>query len=145
MKNTVQARLAFDFRGEQFSACITIDLDAIMLKQGDLNGLYDMLADSIGLDAYRHEYDVMLMEDISFSEPTGLACKFVHDGQLNFDGFIETWEKQRILDVIQPIAERHLNISDLSNHRELETVLIECYRAGQKKQLLINSPQSYFF
>ncbi|OIO73687.1 MAG: hypothetical protein AUJ57_03955 [Zetaproteobacteria bacterium CG1_02_53_45] len=131
-KCTVVASLEFDFRGERFSPGITIDLNRLMLRQGDLNGLHDMLAESIGLDAYRHEYDVMVLEDITFSEPTGLACKFVHEGHLNFDGFIQTWEREQILAAIRPIAAKHLDIDDLTKHEAIEKALIESYRTGQK-------------
>jgi len=133
MKSNIQASLEFDFRGKRYAPSIIIDLDAIMQRQGDLNGLHDLLAASIGLDAYRHEYDVMMLEEIIFSEPTGLACSFVHDGRFNFDGFISSWGTLQIRTIIQPIAERHLNISDISKHKEIETALIESYKAGQKK------------
>jgi len=134
MKSSVQASLEFDFRGERYAPSITIDLDAMMHGQGSLNGLHDLLASSIGLDPYRHEYDVLILEDIIFSEPAGLACQFVHDGLLNFDGFIKTWETRKILAMIHPIAEKYLNISDLSKHKDIETALIESYKAGQKNK-----------
>jgi len=137
MKCTVLASLEFDFRGEHFSPCVTVDLNALMLRQGDLNGLHDMLAESIGLDAYRHEYDVLVLEDITFSEPTGLACDFVHNGHLNFDGFIEKWEKQQILEAIRPIAAKHLEIDDLAKHEAIENALVESYRTGQKNRTVV--------
>jgi len=132
MKSTATASLEFDFRGQRYKPAISIDLDAIMQRQGNLNGLHDLLATSIGLDSYTHEYDVLIMEEIIFSEATGLACQFIHEGRFNFDGFIGVWETQKILSIIHPIAEKHLNISDNSHHKNIEKALIESYKAGQK-------------
>jgi len=132
MKNSIQASLEFDFRGERFSPCVTVDLDTFMVRQDHLDRLYDMLATSIGLDVYRYEYDVMIMEEITFSEPTGIACEFTCDGKFDFDGFLVKWTRQQIIDSIQPIAEKHLNISDISKHPDIQEALIECYQKGQK-------------
>ncbi|MDQ6987198.1 MAG: hypothetical protein Q9M25_05305 [Mariprofundaceae bacterium] len=134
VKNSVTVGLVFDFRGQRFTPSIDIDLDALMHKPDRLsvNGLYNMLAASIGLDAYRHEYDVMAMHELVFSQPTGLACEFVADGKLDFDGFIHAWQQQRIRKIVQAIAGRHLNISDLTQHDNIEKALIESYLAGRK-------------
>ncbi|MDQ6982377.1 MAG: hypothetical protein Q9M08_05145 [Mariprofundus sp.] len=130
-KNSVTASLQFDFRGQSFKPSITVDLDSLMQRQGDLNGLHDMLAASIGLDSYRHEYDVMLLHEITFSEPSGLAMDFTLDGRLNFDGFIEAWQKQKMLRSIEPIARKHLDIVDLDQHPDICNALLESYRLGQ--------------
>jgi len=134
IKNSLTVGLAFDFRGQRFTPSIDIDLDTLMQKPDGLssNGLYNMLAASIGLDAYRHEYDVMVMHDIVFSQPIGLACEFIADGRLDFNGFIQAWQQQRIRKIVQTIAERHLNISDLTQHDNIEKALIESYLAGRK-------------
>ncbi len=132
MKNTIVASLQFDFRGNSFNPVISVDLDVLMQRQGELNDLYDMLAVSIGLDAYRHEYDVMVMHEIIFSEPFGLVSDFVTDGRLNFDAFIEAWKQQKALKAIQPIARKHLDISDLDQHPDIRSALLESYRSGLK-------------
>ncbi len=140
MNNTLQASvtasLSFDFRGQQFTPSIRVGLHTMMVKQQTIHHLYDLLGASIGLDAYRHEYDVMVMEEITFSQADGLAADFVHDGQLEFDAFNEAWQQQYILTVIQPIAEKHLGIEDLNQHRDLKQALTESYRAGQQKPAL---------
>ncbi len=135
MKQTTQSNITatidFDFQGQNFKPNIRIDLHTIMLKKQPIEHLYDLLAASIDLDAYRHEYDVMILQEIYFSEPSGLACDFCLDGNLDFDGFMVAWQQQQILIAIQPIAQRHLNITDLSQHRDIQNALIECYTVGQ--------------
>lgn len=132
MKNSLQATLEFDFRGERFTPSISVDLDRLIIRGGHLDNLYDMLAASIGLDSYSYEYDVLVMQEITYSAPTGLACEFVCDGKFDFDNFALQWAQQQIIESIRPIAEKHLKISDLSQHQELQAALIECYQAGQK-------------
>jgi len=133
---TVIASINFDFRGERFTPSITVDLHGMMIKKQPLNYLYVPLSASIGLDDYRYEYDVMILEEIVFSDPTGLATDFVADGILDFDGFSEAWQEQQTISEVQPIAERHLNISDLNEHKALQQALVAAYKTGQKNPLL---------
>jgi len=134
---TVTASISFDFRGKRFEPSITVDLHAMMIKKQPLNDLYIQLGTSIGLDAYRHEYDVMVMHDIVYSQPTGLACEFVSDGSLDFEGFSTLWHQKSIFSIVQPIAETHLNISDLTQHPDIQIALIESYQAGQNNPLFV--------
>jgi len=114
--NSVTASLQFDFRGQTFTPSIQVDLDQFMLRRHEIHTLYDMLGASIGLDSYRHEYDVMIMQNICFSEPAGLVSEFVKDGRLDFDGFSNAWQNARLLDAIRPVAKKHLGIDDLDQH-----------------------------
>jgi len=135
MNNTIQATatasLSFDFRGQRFNPSIRADLHTMMVKQQDISHLYDLLGVSIGLDAYRHEYDVMVMHEITFSEPTGLVSAFIHNGRLDFGAFSAAWQQQRVHNAVQPIARKHLNIVDLNQHPDIRNALIECYHSGR--------------
>jgi len=144
-KNGVTASLTFDFRGQTFNPNISVDLDKMMSTQQDLNNLHDLLAASIGMDCYRHEYDILIMSEIIFTNPTGLACAFVSSGRLNFDDFKPAWEQQQIIISIQPIAHQHLDILDLTQHPKIQAALIESYKAGQKHQTneVISPPESF--
>jgi len=136
MNNTIQAEatasLSFDFRGQGFTPSIRIDLHAMMIKQQPINHLYNLLGASIGLDAYRHEYDVMIMHDITFSKPTGLVSAYIIDGALDFDAFVEAWHQQRVRNAVQPIARKHLDIIDLDQHPDIRNALIECFTLGRQ-------------
>ncbi len=143
---TLIASINFDFRGERFTPSIVVDLHTMMKEKQPLNYLYVPLGTSIGLDAYRYEYDVMILEEIVFSDPTGLATDFVADGILDFVGFSEAWQQQQIVSIIQPIAKQHLNLSDLMQHPDIQKAMIESYKAGQqnpnftKKESTTSSP-----
>jgi len=131
---TVTASLSFDFRGQRFTPSIRVDLHAMVIKRQSVNHLYDLLGTSIGLDAYRHEYDVMVMHDIIFSEPAGLAREFVTNGKLDFDAFSKAWQQQQTLIAIGPIALKYLNIVDLDQHPDIRNALIESYQSGQENK-----------
>lgn len=139
---TVRASIHFDFRGQRFEPSITIDLHTMMLKKQPLNYIYVLLGVSIGLDAYRHEYDVMVMQEIVYSEATGLSCDFVTDGSFDFEGFSKAWHQMRILSEIESIAEQHLNTPDLTQHDDLRNALVEAYKTGQKNPLVIKTETS---
>jgi len=132
-ETSITASISFHFRGQHFTPCIRVDLHDFILKKQQITHLYDLLGASIGLDAYRHEYDVMVLEDIIFSEPTGLACCFHHNSSLDFDSLNKAWQQQQIIAAIQPIAQQHLNISDISEHPDIQKALIASYNAGQKR------------
>jgi len=130
--SSITASISFDFRGQHFTPSIRVDLHSFMLKKQHTVHLYDLLGASIGLDAYRHEYDVMVLEKIVFSDPAGLAGEFHTGNDLDFDGLSKAWQQQQIIAALQPIAQRHLDISDITQHRDIQNALIESYKAGQK-------------
>jgi len=130
MKNTVLASLEFYFKGERIDACAFIDLDICLRQAEPLPYIYHAIAaeNSIGLHTY--EFDIMIMEPVSYSQPRGLAANFLNDGQLDFEGLHEAWEEERIDKVLQPIAEKHLGIARLEEHPELRAALIDAYLAS---------------
>jgi len=129
MKNTVLASLEFYFKGEHIEACACIDLDACLRQSEPMHYIYHAIAaeNSIGLHTY--EFDVMIMEPIGFSQATGVAVNFLKDSKLDFDGLHKAWEEERIDDVLQPIAHKHLGIARLGEHPELRAALIAAYLA----------------
>jgi len=129
---SITASINFDFKGQHFTPSVRVDLHSFMVKKQHTVDLYNLLGASIGLDAYRHEYDIMVLEPIIFSEPSGLACAFLSDGILDFDGFAQAWQQQQISATIQPIAQRFLGISDLNEHDKIKQALLASYRAGQQ-------------
>jgi len=129
-KSSATISLQFDFRGKTFTPSVHIDLDALMQKRGDLHRIYDMLAASLGLDSYSYEYDVMLMEELQFSEATGLVSDFITDNRLDFEGFSKAWGQLQIFNKLQSIAAKHLGIESLEQQSDIYRALSESYRVG---------------
>jgi len=131
MPHRITASITFYFKGEKFHFSSDIDLNTwIQEQRDDLVMIYDKLATENGLDAYRHEYDVMVMEPLEFSQPKGLAIDFFDGENFDFDGFQAAWYNQATLSTLQNIAQKHLDITSLDEHPKLKAALLEAYHAN---------------
>ena len=133
MKHSITIGVEFCFKGEVFSPCITIDLDAYFQAQKDIDYIYDQLGKSIGLDAYRHEYDVMVMQDLLCKKATGIAANYVEGGRIDWQSLEEAWQQVFDLEVLKPIANKFFNVESLEDEPKLAAALLAAYRAGQDK------------
>ncbi len=132
MNNRMKASLNFYFKGEKFEPSVTLDLDLYFQGHHDLGFIYDALAKSINIDEYRHEYDVMVMQDIIFSEPQGIAVDYVQDGQVDWFGLTQAWHDAVDLDILKPIANKFFNVENLQDDPKLAAALLAAYRLGQQ-------------
>ena len=131
MKNSVVASVVFYFKGEKHAPSMVIDLDELMGRNGSLNNLHHSIAVANNIDAYSYEYEMMIADDIHFETPTGMAIKFLNDGQFDMDGFKAIWHEQQVVEAVRPIAERCVGITDLDGKPKLKAALIEAYLAGK--------------
>jgi len=133
MKSHITASIEFYFKGEKFAFSSDIDIaDWFRDHQCDTEALYDMLAAQNGLDRYRHEYDVMVMEPIQFSQATGLAAEYLCHGEFDIDNFLSAREQKAITSLLQAIAKEHLDIECLEKHPKLQAALLAAYSANKK-------------
>lgn len=133
MENKITTNITFYFKGEKFAFSTDVNVDTWLSEhQGNSAALYDMIATQNGLDRYRHEYDIMVMEPIQFSQATGLAAQYINDGEFDMDGFLVASKKQSIMALLQPIAKRHLAIESLAEHPKLQAALFDAYDANKQ-------------
>ena len=130
--NSIDAELEFDFKGERFSPHVTIDLDAYFQADRDIVYIYDMLATSIGIDEHRHEYDVMVMQDVVFSHPQGYAQGFVHDGQVDWQGLKQAWQVELEQEEVLALAKSHFTEQELADNPKLLQALTQAYKQNKK-------------
>ncbi len=133
MSHRLTLGIEFYFKGEPFSSSVTIDLDEHFQADRDVSHIYDMLAKEIGLDQYRHEYDVMVMQDLVCQSAEGIAAQYVENGQVDWQGLKEAWQKEADMMVLQPIANKFFNVESLEDEPKLAAALLAAYRAGQDK------------
>ena len=146
-ENALTITLPFSFKGKTFQPGCRINLDELMEKDS-IPCLYTHLANENRIDIYSHEYDVMMMSDIKFSDATGMAARFVHDGNFDIEGFKSEWEEKRVDEQLQQIVNRHMNPADLEQHPQLKQALAEAYRlgresAGVKKEIHSTTPPGF--
>jgi hypothetical protein len=102
------------------------------MEKDSIPCLYTHLANENRIDIYSHEYDVMMMSDMEFSDATGMAARFVHDGNFDVEGFKSEWEKKRVDEQLQQIVSRHMDPADLEQHPRLKQALAEAYQLGRE-------------
>lgn len=131
MKNTIDARIEFSFKGETYTPSATIFLDELLEHHELLPPLHALLAEKHGIDTYSYLYEVMEEAEIVFSNAQGLAAEFLHNGAFDAEAFSVRWQESRALGQLQKIALRELGIDDLEQHPALKKALFQAYRAGK--------------
>lgn len=130
MENSIDAQIEFSFKGQTYADSATINLDELMERRGALPSMHGILADRMEIDAYSYLYEVMLESEISFTNARGLAAAFVSDGAFDFEAFMAAWQENKVLGLLQSIAEREMGIADLADHPALKKALFQAYQAG---------------
>lgn len=132
MKNRIDVRVEFSFKGEVFSPSATINLDAMVENDGGLTGIYALLARENNIDTYSYLYEVMQASDLRFNNPVGLAESCFIDGSFDLSKFKQFSNQETILAILRPIAKKYLDIDDLDQQPGLKSALIESYNAGKR-------------
>lgn len=132
MKNSIDAHVEFSFKGEDYSLTSHVDLDLLMEAESSLPSFHAILAHDHGIDTYSYLYEVMLESHIHFSDAQGIAADFLSGADFDHDGFTNSWQENRILNLLQPIATRELGIADLNQHQSLKTALVQAYDLGKR-------------
>ncbi|OIO68680.1 MAG: hypothetical protein CO186_05120 [Zetaproteobacteria bacterium CG_4_9_14_3_um_filter_49_83] len=127
--NFIEASIEFYFKGVRHTPSAVIELDACMHHRDLTVFFYHHLASENGIGSHTYEFDMMVMEEISFSNPSGLATEFFNEGRFDAEGFRERWLKENIVDILQPIASQHLGIDNLNDHPNVKAALIAAYQA----------------
>jgi hypothetical protein len=131
MKNTIEARIEFSFKGETYTLSSVIDLDQLMEHGHSLPSFHAILARDNKIDTYSYLYEVMREEEVKFKNPQGIAALFINDGTFDFDGFSAGWQEHKVLALLQPIAMRELGITDLDQRQDIKNALVQAYNLGR--------------
>ncbi|NQY26631.1 MAG: hypothetical protein HRT92_05580 [Piscirickettsiaceae bacterium] len=131
MSNKITASINFYFKGKYFTPSTVLDLDDIMTNHHTLPNLYPILAKRHNIDSYSYEYEIMLAEDVVFSDPQGWVTEFMHDNQFDQVAFELRWNEIEALNKLAPIIKQQLDIDDLSQHLSLKNVIIAAYQLGK--------------
>ena len=130
--NTLRARVAFSFKGETHELDTIIDLDRF-LGADEVPDFHRMLAQAAGIDSYSYLYEVLESHDIEFSDATGVAAAYCHDGLFDWRGFAREAEEARDWEAARAIAEGILGARDWDADAQLKAALLAVYRAGGER------------
>lgn len=131
MNNSIDARIEFSFKGEDYALTSTVDLNRLMSNHHEFSSIHTILAREHGIDTYSYLYEVMLETELSFDNAQGGAAGFLHDGEFDHAAFARHWHEHQTAALLQPIAARELGITDLEQHPALKNALIQAYQLGR--------------
>ncbi|MEQ1525216.1 MAG: hypothetical protein ABL911_00515 [Gallionella sp.] len=131
MINSIDARVEFSFKGETYDLVSHIDLDELLSQHNDFPLLYERLAREHHIDTISYLYEVMQETEIEFNNAQGIAADFLQDGVFDTDRFSRHWQEQQLVKLLQPIAQRELNITDLSQNQDIKNALVQAYKLGR--------------
>ncbi|HET19066.1 MAG TPA: hypothetical protein ENO16_00460 [Chromatiales bacterium] len=131
INNTIRAEVRFSFKGKTHALDEIIDLDQFPVEAGDMPDFHRHLARMAGIDPISYLYEVLESHDITFSQATGLAADYCHDGEFDWAGFDkarrEEGDWERILAIVQDTIAPH----ELDAAPALKAALLAVYRAGK--------------
>lgn len=131
MKNSIEARIDFSFKGESYTYTSVIDLDLLFRHHDEMPSIHAILARDHGVDTYSYLYEVMQEEEIAYSGPQGYAIDYLTGGEFDPLAMSAHWQSAKACVLLQPIAEIELGISDLNQHPELKRALVAAYKLGK--------------
>lgn len=129
--NSITARIEFSFQGKNYDYTCELDLDLLLCQHDARPSLHVILARQHGIDTYSYLYEVMLESEIEFSRPQGFATSYLVDGEFDLDALADNWQERKALTLLQPIASRELDISNIEQHPALRRALIAAYNLGK--------------
>jgi len=130
MKNTIEACVEFDFKGQHHALCIDLDLDQAMETAGALPPMHALIARHNHIDTYSYEYEMMLAEEIQIRRATGAVKDFIHAGRLDVEAFENHWRESKALTALRDIAKRSMGIDALDQQPALKAALLAAYHSG---------------
>jgi len=131
MANKITASITFYFKGETFTPSLELDLDALMQRYNGLPSLHETLAAENNIDSYSYQYEMLLGEDIQFSDAEGDAMSFLINGKFDQVGYERFWFKKYIVNHLQQIIHTELSIDEIEQHTKLIKAMLAAFQYGR--------------
>lgn len=127
---SIRAALSFSYQGKTHELTLLIPLKDALIEAEETPDFHRILAKAHAIDPYSYLYEVLESHDILFSEASGLAAQYCHEGNFDWPAFRQAWRDERDTRVIGHIAEQLLGIADLESRADIKAALLAAYRAG---------------
>ena len=127
--NKVKIVASFDYQGQHYEPFIEIDLDLFIEHENFSNLLVQRLARDNHIDHYSYQYEILEQALLRFEQAEGLIEQYINNKTLDYHGFKAAYLEQKAINVLQKIALKYLDISNLDEHPKLKQALIAAYRA----------------
>ncbi|OGT23556.1 MAG: hypothetical protein A3K00_09020 [Gallionellales bacterium RIFOXYD2_FULL_52_7] len=130
-KNSIDAYVEFSFKGEYYRYASCLALHQLLLRHDEMPPIHVLLAQEHRVDTYSYLFEVMEEEPVEFSRPQGIANDYVRDGKFSLYALADNWHNAKAEILLQPVAERELNITDLNQQPALKRALLAAYQLGR--------------
>lgn len=117
--NKITASVAFDFKGESYHFATEIDVAKIITHENFYNSVYLSIANDNNIGLYTYEFEIMMDQNIVFSNATGYCASCVNNNILDLKLLKHQYNKY----VCKPIISR----------------LIKQYKLSQKDTNIVNA------
>lgn len=131
MANKITASITFHFKGEIFTPSLELDLDELMQRYNGLPPLHETLAAENNIDSYSYQYEMLLGEDIQFSDAQGDAVSFLNNGQFNQVEYEHFWFQKNILNHLHKIMIAELGVDETEQNPKLIQAMLAAFEYGR--------------
>ncbi|MES9845740.1 MAG: hypothetical protein ABW162_06500 [Candidatus Sedimenticola sp. PURPLELP] len=131
LKSSIEARIDFSYKGENYALSAKVDLDGMMSGSGAIHDLHRLLAMESKVDTYSYMYEVMEMQEVTFDNAEGLATECLTGGSFDIPKFEQLWKEHAVVTILAPIAKSCLGVDDLEQSPDLKAALVAAYEAGK--------------
>lgn len=132
MADKIIARLTFYFKGEIFTPRLELDLESLMQRYNGLPPLHEALAADNNIDKYSYQYEILLSENIQFSDAEGDAIEFLNDGEFDQAAYEHFWSQKNICNKLQKIIYTELGIEDTEQDPQLIQAMLTAFQFGRE-------------
>tara|TARA_B110000914_G_C15460744_1_gene445731 strand:+ start:723 stop:1133 length:411 start_codon:yes stop_codon:yes gene_type:complete len=129
MKHSLHASLSFDYQGKSFALQSLINIKNIVTHEDFYRSVYLQLAQEHNIDQYSYQLEVMMDQNIHFSDAKGCAEGCIDNQSLNLDLLRKNYEQVLCLERIEIVSLKYLNSSEMT--QSVKQALIEAYQLGK--------------
>jgi len=126
--NKLTATVEFDFKGEHHQLSSEIDIDKVITHEDFYNSIYLSIANENNIGLYTYELEIMMDQNIVFSNAKGCSIGCVDNGLLNLDTLRDSHNKHLCQPIVNNIIDKYaLNKQD----NTLINALTDAYLQGK--------------
>ncbi len=127
--NKLTATVEFDFKGKHHKLSSDIDVDKIITHEDFYNSVYLSIANNNNIGLYTYELEIMMDQDIVFSNAIGCSVGCIDNSLLNLDLLKDNHNKY----LCQPVVDRLIDQHKLDKENlNIVNALTSAYLLGKK-------------
>jgi len=126
--NKLTATVEFDFKGDFYSLSTEVDVDKIIKHEDFYNSIYLAIAKEHNIGLYTYELEIMMDQDIVFSNEKGCSIGCIDNGLLNIKMLRDNHNKYLCKPIIHNIIHKYKLDKD---NTSVVDALTEAYLSGK--------------